>query len=28
VQINMEQSFQNVEKMIDQKSAIKFLSHF
>jgi hypothetical protein len=24
----MEQSFQNVEKMIDQKSAIKFLSHF
>lgn len=24
----MEQSFQNLEKMIDQKSAIKFLSHF
>jgi len=28
VQINMEQSFQNVEKMIDKKSAIQFLSHF
>jgi predicted DNA-binding ArsR family transcriptional regulator len=25
VQINIEQSFQNLEKMIDQKSAIKFL---
>ncbi len=28
VQMNMEQSFQNLEKMIGQKSAIKFLSHF